>query len=76
MSEADLMLVLNKALHMAGEGLDTRLVRVKHAPSGAISVLLTEKANAGLLIPRLSNLLIRTIKTVDPAVVGVEILEH
>ena len=75
-SEADLMLALNEALQKAGEGLDTRFARVKYAPSGAISALLTEKANAGLLIPRLSNLLIRAAKTVDPAVVGVEILEH
>ncbi len=75
-AEADLMLALNEALQKAGEGLDTRFIRVKYAPSGAISALLTEQANAGSLIPRLSNLLIRTIKAVDPAVVGVEILEH
>ena len=75
-SEADLMLALNKALQKAGEGLDTRFIRVSYAPSGAISALLTEQANAGVLLPRLSNLLIRTAKTVDPAVVGVEILEH
>lgn len=43
---------------------------------GAISALLTEKANAGLLIPRLSNLLTRAAKTVDAAIVGVEVLEH
>lgn len=73
MSEADLMLALNEALQKAGEGLDTRFSRVRYALSGAISTLLTEKANAGLLIPRLSNLLIRTAKT---AIVGVEILEY
>ncbi len=70
------MLALNEALQKAGEGLDTRFSRVRYAPSGAISALLTEKANAGLIIPRLSNLLIRAAKTVDSAVVGVEILEH
>ena len=75
-SEADLMLALNEALQKAGEGLDTRFIRVKYAPSGAISALLTDQANAGLLIPRLTNLLIRAAKTVDAAVVGVEILEH
>ena len=41
-----------------------------------MSALLTEKANAGLLIPRLSNILIQAAKTVDAAIVGVEILEH
>lgn len=56
--------------------MGTRFSRVRYAPSGAISALLTEKANAGLLIPRLSNLLIRAAKTVDSAVIGVEILEH
>ena len=76
MSEADLMLVLNEALARAGEGVDIRFSRVRYSPSGAVSALLTEKANAGLLIPRLSNVLIRAVKTVDAAVVGVEILEH
>lgn len=75
-SEADLMLALNEALQKAGEGLDTRFIRVKYVPSEAISALLTEQANAGILFPRLSNLLIRTAKAVDQAVVGVEILEH
>lgn len=75
-SEADLMLALNEALQKAGEGPDTRFIRVKYAPSGAISALLTDQANAGALLPRLSNFLIRTAKTVDSAVVGVEILEH
>lgn len=76
MSEADIMLALNEALQKAGKGLDTRFCRVRYAPSGAISALLTEKRNAGLLIPRLSNLLIRAAKTVDPTVVRVEVLEH
>ena len=70
------MLALNEALQKAGKELDTRFIRVKYVPSGAISALLTEQTNAGVLLPRLSNLLIRTAKTVDPAVVGVEILEH
>lgn len=74
--EADLMLALNQALQKAGEGLDTRFIRVRYAPSGALSALLTEQANAGVLLPRLSNLLIRTANAVDQAVVGVEILEH
>ena len=76
MSEADLMLVLNEALQKAGEGSDTRFSRIRYSPSAAVSALLTEKANAGLLIPRLSNVLIRAAKTVDAAIVGVEVLEH
>lgn len=75
-SEADLMLVLNEALQKAGEGPDARFSRVRYAPSGAVSALLTEKANAGLLIPRLSNVLIREAKTIDSAIVGAEVLEH
>ena len=76
MLEADLMLALNEVLQKAAEGLDTRFSRVRYAPQGAIFALLTEKANTGVLILRLSNLLIRDAKTVDSAVVGVEILEH
>ena len=75
-SEADLMLALNEALQKAGEEPCIRFSRVRYAPSGAISALLTEKADAGQLIPRRSNLLIRAVKSVDPAVVGVEVLEH
>lgn len=75
-SEADLMLVLNEALQKAGETQDIRFSRVRYAPSGAISALLTEKADAGLLVPRWSNLLIRAAKSVDASVVGIEILEH
>ena len=76
MSEADIMLALNEALQRAGEGLETRFCRVRYSPSGAVSALLTEKANAGSIIPRLSNVLIRAAKPVDMAIIGVEILEH
>jgi len=76
MSEADLMLALNEALARAGEGADIRFSRVRYSPSGEVSALLTEKANAGLLIPRLSNVLIRAAKTVNVAIVEVEILKH
>ena len=75
-SEADLMLVLNEALQQAGEETSLRFIRVRYAPSGAISALLSEKADAGQLLPRRSNLLIRAVKAVDPAVVGIEILEQ
>ena len=53
------MLALNKALQKTGEGLDTQFIRIKYVLSGGILALCTEKANAGLLIPRQSNLLIR-----------------
>ena len=76
MSEADLMVALNEALQRAGEDLETWFCRVRYAPSGAISALLIKKANAGSILPRLSNVLIRAAKTVDAAVIGVEILEH
>ena len=49
MSESDLMLVLNEALQKVGEGSDTRFSRIRYAPSGSVSALLTEKANAVLL---------------------------
>ena len=70
------MLALNEALQQAGEEKSIRFSRVGYAPSGAVSALLNEKADAGQLIPRRSNLLIRAVKSIDPAVVGVEILEH
>ena len=76
MSEADLMLVLNEALARAGERVDIQFSRVRYSSSGAVSALLTEKANARLLILQLSNILIRAAKTVDAAIVGVEILEY
>ncbi len=65
MSEADLMLALNEALQKAGESIHTRFCRVRYAPSEAVSALLTENANAGVVIPRLSNVLIRAAKIVE-----------
>ena len=76
MSEADLILVLNEALQKAGEGSDTRFSQIRYEPSGGVSALFTENANARLLIPRLANVLIRAVKTVDAAIVEVEVLEH
>lgn len=76
MSETDIMLALNEALQKAGEGLDTQFCQVRYAPSGVISVFLAKKRNAGLLIPRLLKLLSQAAKTVDPTVVGVEVLKH
>lgn len=69
------MLALNEALQKVGKESHIRFCRVKYAQSGAISALLTEKADAGLLIPRRANLLIRAAKSVDTAVVGIEVLE-
>lgn len=74
-SEADLMLALNKALQKAGVERKVRFSRVRYAPSGSISALLIEKADATMLFPQRSNLLIQAAKSVDDAVVGVEILE-
>ena len=70
------MLALNEALQQAGVETYIRFSQVQYAPSGAISALLTKKADVGQLIPQRSNLLIRAAKSVDPAVIGVGILEH
>lgn len=75
-SEADLMLALNKALQRAGVEPKVRFSRVRYAPSGSISALFTEKADATMLLPQWSNLLIRAAKMVDDMIVGVEILEQ
>lgn len=58
MPEADLMLVLNKALQKTGEKFDTRFSQIKYAPLRAVSILFTEKANTGLLIFGLLNVFI------------------
>lgn len=75
-SEANLMLALNEALQKAGVEPKVRFTRVRYAPSGPISALLTEKADETMLLSHRSNLLIRAAKTVDGAVVGVEVLEQ
>ena len=75
-SEADIMLGLNEALQKAGVDSKVRFCRVRYAPSGSISALLTEKADVTMLLPQQSNMLIRAAKAVDDAVVGVEILEQ
>lgn len=67
------MLALNEALQKVGEEAYVRFSRVRYAPFGAISALFTD---VGLLIPGRSNLLIQAIKTVDPAVVEVEVPEY
>ena len=75
-SKANLMLVLNEALQKAGIETKVCFSRVRYAPSGSISALLTEKADATMLISLRSNLLIQAAKSVDNAVVGVEVLEQ
>lgn len=75
-SEADLMLALNEALQKAEVEAKVRFSRVRYAPSGSVSALLRENADATMLLPQRSNLLIRAAKAVDSAVVGVEILEQ
>lgn len=67
------MLALNKALQRVREDLETWFCSVRYAPSGEISELPPEKANAGLIIPRLSNVLIWAAKTIDTAIIRVEI---
>lgn len=69
------MLALNEALQKAGIESKVWFSRVRYAPSGSISALLTEKADAAMLLPQQSNLSIRAIKAVDDAVVRVEVLE-
>lgn len=70
------MLALNEALERAGVESKVRFIRVRYAPSGSISALLSEKADATMLLSQRSNLLIRAAKTIDDAVVGVEVLEQ
>lgn len=70
------MLALNEALQKAGVESKVRFCRVRYALSGSISALLTEKSDANMLFPPRSNLLIRAAKTVDDAVIGVEVLEQ
>lgn len=76
MSDVDSMLALNKVLQKTKEAIHTWFCQVKYSSSRAISMLLTEKANAEVLILQLSNILIWTTKTVKLAVVGMEILGH
>lgn len=45
-------------------------------PSNVISALFTKKVDAKQLIPQQLNLFIQAAKSVDRAVMGVEILEH
>ena len=75
-SEADLMLVLNESLQRAGVPAYVRFGRVGYSQSGVISGLLTERSNAEDLIKQHSNMFIRSAKSVDEGVIGVEALER
>lgn len=70
------MLTLNETLQQAGEETCIRFTWVWYAPFSAISVFLIKKADAKLLIPWQSNLLIWAIKTVSPTVMEIKILKH
>ena len=69
------MLVLSKALQKAGESAFIRFSRVSYSQSGAISALLTEKADAVELLKTRKNTLIRAAKMIDTAVIGAEALQ-
>ena len=75
-SEEDIMLALNKALQKAGEPTTVQFSRIGYSQSGAISTLLTEKANAKELLETCRNILIQAAKTIDVAVIGAEALEY
>lgn len=70
------MLVLNEALQRANLPAYVRFSKVGYSRSGAISGLLTEKSNAEDLLRDYSTLLIRTAKSVNGGVIGVETLER
>lgn len=55
-SEADLILALNKAIQKAGE--EMYFCRVRLSALAAVSVLPTRKANSGLIVSQLLNVLI------------------
>ena len=74
--EADLMLAPNEELQKARVESKVRFSRVQYPPSGLVLALLTEKADATMLLPERSNLLIQAAKTVDNTLVGVEIIKQ
>lgn len=70
------MLALNEALQKIGKKPHIQFCQVKYAPSDAISDLLTEKAESGLLIIWRANLLIQAKRSVDTAIMGIKVLEN
>ena len=69
-------MALNEALQKIGVESKVWFSRVQYALSESISAFLIEKANIIMLHPQQSNLLIQAAKTVDDAVVGVEVLKQ
>lgn len=69
--EKDIMLVLNKTLLKAEKPEFFRFSKMRYSPSGAISALLTKKANAIELFKTRTNILIQAAKTINQAVINV-----
>lgn len=76
MSKVNLILVLNKVFKKVRKRVKTCFSSVKYTSSEVISVLLTEKTNARLLISWLLNTLIQAAKTINTTIVGIKILKH
>lgn len=75
-SKADLILVVNESLQKAGILVYTRFSRVGYLQLRAISALLTEKSSAKNLVRNHFNILIRTAKSVNEKIIGIEALER
>ncbi len=56
--------------------MSIRFNRVRYSPSGAISALLTKKADVTKLLKTRINILIRAAKTIDQAIIDAEVLER
>lgn len=75
-SEEDLILVLNKSLQKTGASIYIKFCQVGYAQSGAILVLFKEKASAEDLVKEHFNILIKAVKSIDKAIIKMEVLEH
>lgn len=76
MLEADWKLALKEDLQKVGKVLDTRFCRVSYLTSEVVSALLNKKVSVRLAISRLSNFFIWAAKTIEKAVVRVEIIDY
>lgn len=68
------MSALNKALQKTEK--EMRFCKIKYSLSKAVSTLFIKKVNARLIVPWLSNILIWAVKTLNQAIIRVEILKH
>jgi hypothetical protein len=75
-AEEDIFLGINEMLKKAGAPAFVRAERVSYSATGSVSVLLKEKAHTGLVLPAYKTGLIKAVKAVDPAVIGVEAIEQ